>query len=362
MHHFHSLKTSKVSQETNDSTHISFEIPEDLRSTFQFKQGQYINVRLVRDGEDLRRSYSILNCPTEGNSELEILVKHLEDGRVSSFLNKNLTLGDVVDVSVPDGHFYTNYHQSNEKNYIGLAAGSGISPVLSNLLEALYQEPKSTAYLIFSNKSAKDIIFKERIDALVNEFQGRLKVVYLVSREKHFEDELFEGRISTEKLEQLFERFPEIKVQESVFFICGPSEMIKSVSTYLKKDKKVPSLQVMFEYFSAPDDEENAEMSDEFKAIPNLESMVTLIIDDDEYSFHLNSKKKSILDQALDDKLPVPFACKGGVCCTCKAQVMEGEVFMEKNFALTDDEVARGFVLTCQCHPTTNIVMLNYDV
>ncbi|WP_417427612.1 FAD-binding oxidoreductase [Halpernia sp.] len=362
MQHFHDLKVINYKKETNDSAHISFEIPENLRSLFQFKQGQYLNVKLMLNGEDLRRSYSIINAPTDGNSELEILVKHLDDGKVSTFLNQNLNLGDVIEVSPPAGHFYTNYHKSNQKTYIGLAAGSGISPVLSNLLEALHQEPKSTAFLFFSNKSFNDIIFRERIDNLIEKFQGRFKVVYLLSREKHFEDELFEGRISAEKLEQLFLRFPEINVKESNFFLCGPSEMIKNISTYLKNDKKVPSLQVMFEYYSAPDNEENAEMSDEFKAIPNLESMVTLIIDDDEYSFHLNSKKNSILDQALKDKLPVPFACKGGVCCTCKAQVLEGEVFMEKNFALTEDEVERGFVLTCQCHPTTNIVILTYDV
>ncbi|MGS0748249.1 2Fe-2S iron-sulfur cluster-binding protein [Halpernia sp. GG3] len=362
MHHFHDLKVNNYIKETNDSAHIVFEITDDLKNTFQFKQGQYLNLKMILNGEDLRRSYSIVNSPTDGNENLEILVKHLDRGKFSTFLNQNLNLGDVIEVSPPAGHFYTNYHKSNRKNYIGLAAGSGISPVLSNLIEALHQEPESTAYLFFSNKSLNDIIFKERIDALVEKFQGRLKVIYLLSREKHFEDELFEGRISSQKLEQLFERFPEINPKESIFFICGPSEMIKDVSTYLKNEKKVPSLQVMFEYYAAPDDEENAEMSDEFKAIPNLESMVTLIIDDDEYSFHLNSKKRSILDQALNDKLPVPFACKGGVCCTCKAQVMEGEVFMDKNFALTDDEVARGFVLTCQCHPTTNIVMLSYDV
>ncbi|MBW8361436.1 MAG: 2Fe-2S iron-sulfur cluster binding domain-containing protein [Kaistella sp.] len=362
MHHFHLLKTVRVSKETNDSVNIAFEIPQHLRHEFAFKQGQYLNVRFIFGDEDLRRSYSIVNAPSEGNSELEILVKHLEDGRVSTFLNTELKPGDSVEVLAPMGHFFTNYHASNEKTYIGLAAGSGISPVLSNLKEALYQEPKSKAYLFFSNKSVNDIIFKKEIDGLVEKFAGRLKVIYLLSREKHYEDELFEGRISAEKLESLFERLPEIKVQDATFFICGPSEMIKGISDYLKNDKKVPSLQIMYEYYAAPDDEENAEMSDEFKAIPNLESMVTLIIDDDEYSFHLNSKKRSILDQALNDKLPVPFACKGGVCCTCKAQVMEGEVFMEKNFALTEDEVARGFVLTCQCHPTTNVVMLNYDV
>ena len=199
------------------------------------------------------------------------------------------------------------------------------------------------------------------MDKLEKDFGGRLKVIYLVSREKH-EDPVFEGRISAEKLEQLFERYSDIDVQESTYFICGPADMIKSISDYLKKEKKVPAIQVLYEYFTAPDEENAEEMSEEFKAIANLESMVTVIIDDDEYSFHLNSKKESILDKALKEQLPVPFACKGGVCCTCKAQVLEGEVFMEKNFALTEDEVERGFVLTCQCHPTTNVLMLNYDV
>ncbi len=363
MHHFHKLKVSKVVKETNDCTHIFFEIPEKLAHEFAFKQGQYINIRFLHGEEDLRRSYSIVNAPSEQNNlQLEVLVKHLEGGVVSTFLNTELEAGDELEVLAPMGHFYTNYHPTNEKTYVGLAAGSGISPVLSNLKEALYQEPKSTGYLFFSNRSFNDIIFREKIDALAEEFRGRLKVVYLLSREKHFEDELFEGRISAEKLNQLFHRFPEIDVRETTYFICGPSEMIKDISGFLRNEKKVPSLQVLYEYYAAPDDEDNAEMSEEFKKIPNIESFVTLIIDDDEYNLHLNSKKESILDKALKEHLPVPFACKGGVCCTCKAQVMEGEVFMEKNFALTEDEVERGFVLTCQCHPVTNIVMLNYDV
>lgn len=362
MHHFHPLKAIKVSKETNECIHICFAITAELKHEFSYKQGQYINVRFTLDGEELRRSYSIINAPSESNPNLEILVKHLDQGKVSTYLNHQLQVGDVVEVMAPAGHFYTHYHPSNKKNYVGLAAGSGISPVLSNIKEALYQEPLSSAYLFFSNKSFQDIIFKNEIDDLVAKFEGRLKVIFLLSREKHFEDELFEGRISAEKLDLLFQRFSDIPVQDSTYFICGPSEMIKGISDFLKNDKKVPSLQIMYEYYAAPDEEGNAEMSEEFKAIPNLESMVTLIIDDDEYSFHLNSKKNSILDQALAEKLPVPFACKGGVCCTCKAQVMEGEVFMDKNFALTEDEVERGFVLTCQCHPTTNVVMLNYDV
>ena len=161
MHHFHTLKTIKVAKETNDSIHIAFEIPKELRHEFAYKQGQYLTVRFIFDGEEYRRSYSIVNAPTEGNASIEVLVKHLEDGVVSTFLNQKLQLGDSVEVLSPMGHFYTHFHQSNEKTYIGLAAGSGISPVLSNLKEALYQEEKSTAYLLFSNKSVQDIIFKK---------------------------------------------------------------------------------------------------------------------------------------------------------------------------------------------------------
>ncbi|MBS1573247.1 MAG: 2Fe-2S iron-sulfur cluster binding domain-containing protein [Bacteroidetes bacterium] len=362
MHHFHSLKVIEIIKETNDSVHISLEVPGNLQHEFQFQQGQYLNVRFQLNGEDLRRSYSIINAPSEKSSSLEILVKHLDRGIVSTYLNHELKNGDFIEVLAPQGHFFTNYHPSNEKTYVGLAAGSGISPILSNIKEALYQEPKSKAYLFFSNKSLADIIFKKQIDSLVETFGGRLKVVYLLSREKHFENELFEGRITIEKLNLLLTHFSDIPVVDSTYFICGPTEMIKNVSDFLKKEKKVPSLQVLYEYYAAPDDEENAEKSEEFKKIPNIESFVTLIIDDDEYSIHLNSKKESILDKALKDNLPVPFACKGGVCCTCKAQVLEGEVFMEKNFALTEEEVEKGMVLTCQCHPTTNIVMLTYDV
>lgn len=361
MNHFYPLNVQNIRKEANDSVFITFEIPENDRTSFKFKQGQYLTIKHLHNGEDLRRSYSICDAPSEGNNTLSILVKHLEGGRVSTFLNQDLKIGDTLEIMQPTGMFQTNYHVSNQRTYVGLAAGSGISAIISNIKEALYQEPNSKAYLFYGNKSSEDVLLKQELKELEEKFPENLKVVYLVSREKT-EDPLFEGRISPEKLEAILEKFPEISVPETTFFICGPTDMIKSVSEYLKKDKKVPALQVLYEYFSAPDEENSAEMSEEFKAIPNIESFVTLIIDDDEYSIHLNSKKESILDKALKDNLPVPFACKGGVCCTCKAQVMEGEVFMEKNFALTEEEVEKGFVLTCQCHPTTNVVMLNYDV
>jgi ring-1,2-phenylacetyl-CoA epoxidase subunit PaaE len=361
MNSFYKLKTVKVQKDTDEAVNVTVEIPEELKDKFRFKQGQYLNFRMMINGNEERRSYSICNAPSEKSNTLEVLVKLLEGGKVSGYFNEHLHMDELLEVMPPMGGFNTSYHPTNTKTYVGLAAGSGISPVLSNIKESLYQEPDSKAYLFYSNRSMNHVMKKGEIDKLVEHFKGRLNVVYLVSREKH-EDPIFEGRISPEKLDHLFERYTDIDVKDSTFFICGPAEMIKGISDYLKKDKKVPAIQVLFEYFTAPDDENSEEMSDEFKAIANIESMVTVIIDDDEYSFHLNSKKESILDKALKDNLPVPFACKGGVCCTCKAEVLEGEVFMEKNFALTEDEVARGFVLTCQCHPTTNVVMLNYDV
>lgn len=361
MNSFYKLKAVKVQKDTQDAVNVALEIPEELKDKFRFKQGQYLNFKLMIDGNEERRSYSICNAPSEKSNTLEVLVKLLEGGKVSGYFNNVLKQDEELEVMPPMGSFNTTYHPSNAKTYIGLAAGSGISPVLSNLKESLYQEPNSKGYLFYSNRGMDSILRKEEIENLAQEFGDRLKVVYLFSREKH-EDPLFEGRISAEKLEQLFERFSDIDVQDSTYFICGPGEMIKAIAEYLKKDKKVPAIQVLYEYFSAPDEENSEEMSEEFKAIPNVESMVTVIIDDDEYSFHLNSKKESILDKGLKEQLPLPFACKGGVCCTCKAQVLEGEVFMEKNYALTEDEIEKGYVLSCQCHPTTNVVMLNFDV
>lgn len=362
MHHFHSLKVKKARVETNDCIHLVFEVPESLRPLYRYRAGQYLTLRKLIDGEDVRRSYSIVSAPREEKQDVDVLVKKLPGGKMSSFIHSELKEGDEVEVLSPIGHFYTNYHPTNEKYYIGLAAGSGISPVISNLKEALLEEPLSKAYLFFSNRSYQDIIFKSDLEELGKKFEGRLKVVYLLSRDKHLEDELFEGRITSEKLDTLLEKFSDIPVKEATYFLCGPSEMIKSLTQHLKSGLKVPSLQVLYEYYAAPEEEGAAEMSDEFKAIANIESMVTVIIDDDEYSFHLNSKKNSILEEAIKEKLPVPFACKGGVCCTCKAQVLEGEIFMEKNFALTEKEVENGYVLTCQAHPTTNVVLLNYDV
>lgn len=361
MPHFFPLVIDRLVPDTSEAMQIHLRIPEEVKDKFRFKQGQYLTFRLELGGEELRRSYSLCNAPSENPETLEVLVKKLEGGRVSTYLNEQLKVGQTLDTMPPMGLFQTAHNPRNKRTYVGIAAGSGITPVLSNLKEALLQEPLSDAHLIYSNRSVDLVLKKEEIQKIQAQFGNRLQIHYLMSREKT-DDPLFEGRISGDKVAKLLQRFPNLDLREAVYFLCGPSDMIKEVSSYLKNNEKVPAIQVLYEYFSAPDDEENAEMSEEFKAIPNVESFVTVILDDDEYSFHLNSKKDNILDKALKEKMPVPYACKGGVCCTCKAQILEGEVFMEKNYALTEEEVQNGYVLTCQCHPTTNVVMLSFDV
>lgn len=361
MKNFHSLRICNLEKDTPEAVKITLEIPNEKASLFAFKAGQYLSFKFNINAQEVRRSYSICDAPSEKLSQVSVLVKHLENGLVSTFLTQVAKENDVLEVMPPMGGFQPILHPNNARTYFGLAAGSGISPILSNIKEILAQEPKSQVYLFFGSKNQSSVLRQKELEDLQSSYHQRLKIIYVLSREKT-NNGFLEGRISPELLQTYFEKQPHLALSESYFMICGPSEMIKSCSDYLKKDLKIPAIQVMYEYFSSPDEEGQEEMSEEFKAIPNLESMVTLIIDDDEYSFHLNSKKESILDKALKDKLPVPFACKGGVCCTCKAQVMEGEVFMEKNYALTEDEVAKGFVLSCQCHPTTNVVMLNFDV
>lgn len=358
---FYKLKTVRVQKDTEEAIDIALAIPEKLKDTFKYTQGQYISFRIFVDGKEERRSYSIINAPGENADEIEVLVKILEGGKVSTEFNQNLKTGDEVEVMPPMGNFHTNFHPANERVYVGLAAGSGISPVLSNIKEALLEEPKSKVYLFYGNRTKSHILKKSTIDKMQKQFGDRLKVNYLLSREKP-ENPVFGGRITNQKLDQLFEMFKEIPIQQAIYFICGPTEMIKGISEYLRSMKKVPTLQVLHEYYTSPDGVDDPSKSDDFKKIPDINSMVTVILDDDEYSFELNSKAAVIVDKANDEGIPAPYSCHGGVCCTCMAKLEEGEVYMEKNYALSEDQVKQGFILTCQSHPITPTVTVNYDV
>ena len=214
MNHFYTLKVAKIQKVTDEAVKITFEIPSSIQDKFKFKQGQYLNLKFNFGEEEFRRSYSIIDAPSENSQTLSILVKQMENGTISTFLNQNLKENDEVEVQQPMGNFCTNYHASNQKNYIGIAAGSGISPVLSNLKEALFQEPNAKVLLFFGNKNSQNILLKEELDALKEQFPERFQVTHVLSREPQ-EDALFEGRITTEKLGQLLDKNSEIKLVHS---------------------------------------------------------------------------------------------------------------------------------------------------
>lgn len=358
MAQFHSLRVKDVRTETNDCVSIAFEIPEELQETFRYVQGQYLTIRKEIEGEDLRRSYSICSSPLEVG-ELRVAVKKVPEGRFSTFANTSIQINDQLEVMPPMGRFYTELDPSNAKHYVAFTAGSGITPILSILKTALATEPNSRFTLFYGNRHTSSIIFREELSDLKNRYLDRLGLYYLLSREEQSSD-LFNGRLNGKKCEQfcnvLFE--PE-EVDE--FFLCGPADMIAEVTDTLR-DRGVDKSKVHFELFTTPGQKtagkSEAEVVDQG---PQVDSKVKVILDGDEVVFPLSSNGDNILDAALKAGMDVPFACKGAVCSTCRARVTEGEVRMDMNYALEEDELERGFVLTCQSHPTSEKVVVDFD-
>lgn len=356
---FHSLKIKDVRRETKDCVSIVFEIPEELKSEFQYKQGQYITLRRDFNGEELRRSYSACSSPIS-DSDLRIAVKEVEGGRMSSYLNNGIEKGQVLEVMKPMGNFYTEMPASSPKHYVAFAAGSGITPILSLLKTALAVNAENSFSLFYGNKSTSDIIFKEELDELETKYSGRLKVVHLLSREET-EDPLFSGRMSADKCSELMERF-EATQKADEYFICGPFDMINSINETLTAQGIVKE-KIHFELFTTPPSEtEEAESmaTTEGGTTPVAESKVMIVLDGEELEITVTDSD-NILDAALDAGLDAPYACTGGSCCTCRAKVMNGSAVMDVNYALTDKEVADGYILTCQSHPTTTKMVVDYD-
>ena len=360
---FHSLKIKDVRRETADCVSIAFEIPEELKSEFQYKQGQYITLRREFNGEELRRSYSACSSPV-ADSDLRIAVKEVEDGRMSSYLNNGIKEGQELEVMKPMGNFYTDMPTSSPKHYVAFAAGSGITPILSLLKTALAVSPENKFTLFYGNRSTADIIFKEELDSLESKYEGRLQVMHLLSREET-EDPLFSGRMSADKCSDLMERFADTQ-KANEYFICGPYDMINSINETLTA-KGIAKESIHFELFTTPPpetqeaeglDEDNEDLGGDGK--PVSESKVMVVLDGEETEITVTDAD-NILDAVLDAGLDAPYACTGGSCCTCRAKVMEGSAVMDVNYALTDKEVEDGYILTCQSHPTTAKMVVDYD-
>lgn len=354
---FHALTISDVRKETEDTVSVAFEVPEELEESYAFIQGQYLTLRTELNGEDVRRSYSICRSPLDG--ELRVAIKKVEGGKFSTYANEVLKAGDQLQVMTPLGRFYTQLDPSNEKHYVAFVAGSGITPVMAHMRTILQTEPKSEFTLIYGNKTSSSIIFKEEIEDLKNEFMERLRIYHVLSREQNEVPLLF-GRINREKCGLFLKYFIQPESIDEVF-ICGPAPMIDSVREELNT-AGVDRKKVHFELFASP--QQLAERKSETvqtSARENIRATVQIILDGVSTEFEMKSEDTNILDAALKNGADLPFACKGGVCATCRAKIDEGKVEMDVNYSLEPDELARGFVLTCQAHPTTDKVVVNFD-
>ena len=347
---FHSAKVLEVRRETADCVSVALEVPN--AETFSFVAGQYLTLRSTINGQEVRRSYSLCSSPLSG--ELRVAIKQVEQGVFSTWANTELKAGDTIETMPPMGNFALEIEPSDEQTYVGFAAGSGITPVLSILKTVLERAPKAKFILFYGNRKTNSIIFKTELEDLKDAYMGRLEVHHVLSREDQGNDLLF-GRIDEARASQFAVQIPGVKAAAG-HFLCGPEAMIKGVQSALEQ-AGVASMNIHFELFTSA-----APAADKAPAASasSGNAAVTVVLDGEETHF-TQGPKDFILDSALDAGADVPYACKGAVCCTCRAKVLEGEVEMAMNYSLTDDEVAEGFVLTCQSMPRSPKVTVSFD-
>lgn len=358
MARFHTLQVANVTKETSDSIVVDFKVPEALRADFAFTHGQYLTLKLSVNGEELRRSYSICSSPLD-RDHISIAVKKVDQGRASTQLVESLKPGAPMEVMTPMGNFFTHLDASQERHYVAFAAGSGITPILSILVTALRTEPKSRFTLFYGNSENDRIIFREKLGEFKKHWSDRLDVHHILSKGVD-EDALFNGRITNAKAKELLGRFITDALHKE-FFICGPEQMMVNVSEALESIGVAKS-HIHVELFNTPvTAEPKKEAAPAASGSFTGTATVKVIMDGREHVLQIPANGDAVLDAALDAGLDVPFACKGAVCCTCKARVLEGQVEMDMNYALTDGEVEDGYVLTCQTHPRSANVTIDYD-
>lgn len=348
---FYSLPVSDIKTETSDTVSIAFSVPAEHKADFRFKAGQYLTIKAMLGDQEVRRSYSICTAPSE--NELRVAVKRIDNGTFSQYATNDLKVGDTLEVMAPMGNFVISPEPAAAKNYVFFAAGSGITPVLSMVKTILETEKSGTVHLFYSNRTDADTIFKAKLDELAAAYPA-LKLIYILTRQDTG-NPITNGRIDASKCELLFNHYlKDIKIDG--VYACGPEKMIMSVKDFFTA-KGVEKSRIHFELFTAS----AAAAETPTLNMANVDAKMTVIMDDESFSFELSTAGKSILQAAQDAGADVPFSCKGGVCCTCKAKVLEGSVKMDLNYSLEPDEVAAGFILTCQAHPTSEKVVVSYD-
>jgi ring-1,2-phenylacetyl-CoA epoxidase subunit PaaE len=348
MSSFYKLNIKEVKRETKDAVSILFNVPTELQSNYKFVARQYINLKLTLDGEEIRRAYSICSSPESG--ELRIAVKAVKNGLFSQFANAKLKAGDTLEVGSPEGKFTFEPQSDRQRNYAAFVAGSGITPVLSIVQSVLLNEPKSTFVLVYGNKTPEETIFHQQLHDLQSQYVGRFFVHFSYTQAK-VENDLF-GRIEKSTVNFILNnKHKELTFDK--FYLCGPEEMINTVSAVLK-EHNFPEKNIKFELFSSSSTENKIQES------LGGHSKITVLVDDEETTFEM-SQKQTILEAALKQGIDAPYSCQGGICSSCLARITSGTAEMKKNSILTDSEIAEGLVLTCQAHPTSETIYVDYD-
>tara|TARA_R110000787_G_scaffold273253_1_gene380901 strand:+ start:1361 stop:2434 length:1074 start_codon:yes stop_codon:yes gene_type:complete len=357
MAEFHQVKIAQVHKETKDTVVITFDVPKELQKAFHFTQGQYLTLKTLIKGEEVRRSYSLCSSPLD--NEWKVGIKQIPGGVFSTYANNELKAGDMIEIMEPEGSFYVDVDAKTSKNYIAFAAGSGITPMMSIIKTHLVSEPNSTFKLFYLNRTVKSIIFKEEIERLKNQFFGRFQVFYFLTREQR-DIPFLNGRFDTDKLNVLTKTFIDVEDTNDCF-ICGPQEMIFLIRDYLV-DAGLDENKVHYELFFSGESEKDKQHIAEVLEQKAEGTDVTIIDGGKEFHFVMDEDFDTILDGALAAGADLPFACKGGVCSTCKCRVIEGSVEMKINYALDENEVKQNLVLSCQAVPTTEKVVVDFDV
>lgn len=351
---FYNLQVSGIRRLTSECVEITFDIPEDKRTLFAFKAGQHLIFKYLHKGEELRRSYSLCSAPAE--NKWSVAVKKVNDGRFSAYANDKLQIGDQLEVMPPTGKFTLDY--TGKKQVVFFAAGSGITPVIAQIKDILYNHPDLQVMLFYGNKNFSSIMFREDIEALKNQYLQRFTVHHIFSREKTGID-LYYGRINKDKCNQ-FTKLLFNPADVDDVMICGPNEMIFEVQEALQQ-AGVDKNKIHIELFNTDGIGKSNKKDDLSEHDRTKESRISLQMDGNIYEFNVGYADKSILDAGIAHGADLPYSCKGGVCSTCKAKITEGEVVMDINYALEAEEVEAGYVLLCQSHPRTEKVAVDFD-
>ena len=356
MSKFYSIRVSSVKKETQDSVSIEFDIPADLRNAFKYHAGQHVTIKKDINGEEVRRTYSLCTAPFE--NKFRIAVKKVNNGIFSTFANTILKAGDELELMPPSGNFIGTNLNSGGTLYVAFAAGSGITPVISILKQHLYQSSENRFILIYGNKTNDSIIFKEELEGIKNENLSRLSIIHVLSQES-LGGPLLEGRIDAQKCDYLFDKIIHANNVDK-FYLCGPEEMIFNIKDFLEDIGVTPG-KIKFELFTTSRTQKQVEFIPIEKQGNGHISKVEIRLDGGHFNFDLNFQGLSVLDAAIKEGADLPFSCKGGVCSTCKARLIEGKVNMDVNYALEPEELEKGYILTCQSHPTTDHLIIDYD-